>query len=58
MMKPQITPTWNALDQRLYRWVRVFARLAPGVTREQAKAALEPFYAGVLAARSRRPGVR
>jgi predicted permease len=48
MMKPQITPTWNALDQRLYRWVRVFARLAPGVTREQAKAALDPFYAGVL----------
>ena len=48
MMKPQITPTWNALDQRLSRWVRVFARLAPGVTRDQAKAALDPFYAGVL----------
>ena len=48
MMKAQITPTWNALDQRLSRWVRVFARLAPGVTREQAKVALEPFHAGVL----------
>jgi predicted permease len=48
MMKAQITPTWNGLDQRLSRWVRVFGRLAPGVTRDQAKAALDPFYAGVL----------
>ena len=32
MMKAQITPGWNGLDQRLYRWVRVFARLRPGVT--------------------------
>jgi predicted permease len=48
MMKARITPTWDALDQRLYRWVRVFGRLAPGVTRDQAKAALDPFYAGVL----------
>ena len=30
MMKAQITPTWNALDDRLCRWVKVFARLRPG----------------------------
>ncbi len=48
MMKAQITPTWNGLDRRLARWIRVFGRLAPGVSREQAKAALDPFYATVL----------
>ena len=39
MMKAQITPTWNALDERLWRWVRVFARLRPGVSADQARAA-------------------
>ena len=48
MMKPLITPTWDGLDDRLWRWVSVFARLKPGVTREQAKAALEPFFATVI----------
>ena len=48
MMKPMITPTWNALDERLWRWVRVFARLRPGVTNEQARASLEPFFKTVL----------
>src|SRR5207247_417809 len=37
MMKAQVTPGWNALDERLYRWVRVFGRLRPGVTSEQAR---------------------
>jgi len=48
MMKPQITPTWDALDERLWRWVRVFARLQPGVSREQAREGLAPFFHGVL----------
>jgi predicted permease len=48
MMKAQITPTWNALDQRLYRWVKVYARLRPGVTRERAQAVLLPFYQSTL----------
>jgi predicted permease len=48
MMKAQITPTWNALDERLYRWVKVYARLRPGVTRERAQAVLEPFYKTTL----------
>jgi predicted permease len=48
MMKAQITPTWNALDERLWRWVRVFARLRPNVTREQALASLQPFYKTLL----------
>jgi predicted permease len=44
MMKPHVTPGWNGLDERLSRWVRVFGRLRPGVTAEQAKAALEPVF--------------
>ena len=48
MMKPLITPTWDALDDRLWRWVSVFARLKPGVTGAQAKASLDPFFASVL----------
>ena len=48
MMKALITPTWDALDDRLWRWVSVFARLKPGVAGEQAKASLEPFFATVI----------
>jgi predicted permease len=48
MMKGQVTPGWNALDQRLRRWVRVFGRVRPGVTREQARAALEPAFQSEL----------
>jgi predicted permease len=47
-MKAQITPGWDALDDRRYQWVRVHARLGPGVTAEQARAALQPFYRSVL----------
>jgi predicted permease len=48
MMKRQITPGWNGLDERLFRWVRVFARLRPGVTREQAQGALQPYFTSLL----------
>ena len=48
MMKAQVTPGWNGLDDRLYRWVRVFARLRPGVTAEQARASLQPYFQKLL----------
>ena len=48
MMKAQVTPNWNALDERLWRWVRVFARLKPGVSAEQARVALEPYFRTLL----------
>jgi predicted permease len=48
MMKAQLTPGWNALDQRLYRWVQVFGRLKPDVTAEQAKAILSPYYKSLI----------
>jgi predicted permease len=42
MMKAQLTG-WDGLEERLFRWTRVFARLRPGVTAETARAALEPL---------------
>jgi len=48
MMKAQITPGWDALDDRRWRWVNAFGRLKPGITAQQAKASLQPFYHGIL----------
>ena len=58
MMKGQLTPGWNALDERLSRWVRVSARLRPGVTPEGAAASLGPFFRGRLEADHADPGFR
>ena len=48
MMKAQMTPNWDDMDNRRSRWVNVFGRLKPGVSREQALAALQPFFHGLL----------
>jgi predicted permease len=40
MMKAQMTPTFDGLKDRRYFWVQLMARLQPGVTREQASAAM------------------
>ena len=58
MMKAQLTPGWNALDERLNRWVRVTGRLRPGVTPEQAAASLRPYFRGRLEADIADPGFR
>jgi predicted permease len=47
-MKKQMTPGWNALEDRRTRWVQAFGRLKPGVSPEQAKASLQPFYKGLI----------
>ena len=44
MMKAQITPGWNELDDRRSKWLNVVARLKPGVTRKQAEAAINPLW--------------
>jgi len=44
MMKAQMTPTWNDLDNRRSRWLNVMARLKPGVSRTQAAAAMNVIY--------------
>ncbi|MGA8151836.1 MAG: ABC transporter permease [Terriglobales bacterium] len=38
MMKPEITPDWNDLDNRRSKWLNIFARLQPGVKLGQAQA--------------------
>jgi predicted permease len=48
MMKAQMTPTWNDLDNRKSRWVNIFARLKPGVTMTQADAGMQVLYKQIL----------
>jgi len=44
MMKAQMTPTWNDLDNRRSRWLTVMARLKPGISRKQSEAAMNVIY--------------
>ncbi|HWY70819.1 MAG TPA: ABC transporter permease [Terriglobales bacterium] len=44
MMKPQITPGWNDLDERRSRWLNAIGRLKPGMTLAQAEAGLAPLW--------------
>lgn len=44
MMKPAITPTWDALDDERDSWFYLFGRLKPGVTREKAEASIRVLY--------------
>ncbi len=52
-MQPQLGPAWLHIDGRRFRWVQVYARLRPPITRERAKAALDPLYASLLAGEAR-----
>jgi predicted permease len=40
MMKPEITPGWNDLDNHRSSWLNIFARLKPGENRAQAEAGI------------------
>jgi predicted permease len=44
MMKAAMTPTYDGLTERRYIWLNLMARLAPGVTREQAEAAMNVMF--------------
>ena len=44
MMKAQLTPTWNDLDNRRSRWLNIIGRLKPGFTAETAKTRLDLLY--------------
>ncbi|HTR36918.1 MAG TPA: ABC transporter permease [Bryobacteraceae bacterium] len=51
MMRPQLMPLMDEqldFNNRRTRWVNVFGRLKPGVSREQAQASLQPFFHGML----------
>ncbi len=58
MMKAQITPLWDAMKDRRWRWVNAFGRLKPGVTSKQAQAALQPFMHSMLAMEVQEPAFR
>jgi len=47
-MKAQVTPLWDALDDRRTRFVNAFGRLEPGVIMAQAEASMLPYFKGVL----------
>jgi predicted permease len=49
MMKAQLTPTWNDLDNNRSRWLQVFARLKPGVTIAQATSGMQVLFKQILA---------
>jgi predicted permease len=44
MMKAEMTPTWNDLDNRQSRWLHVVGRLKPGLTADTAKPQLDVVY--------------
>ena len=44
MMKSQMTPTWNDLDNRRSRWVTIMGRLKPGITAAAAGVPLDVVY--------------
>jgi putative ABC transport system permease protein len=49
MMKAQMTPTWNDLDNRRSRWLSIVARLKAGVSIERARAAMNVLYGQINA---------
>ena len=58
VMKAQMTPNWDDVDNRRSRWANVFARMKPGVTIEQVKATLQPFFHGLLDEEVRMPAFK
>jgi len=48
MMKPVVTPGWNALDDWNDYWLPVLGRLKPGMTIPRAEAGLQGLYRGLL----------
>ncbi|MGH9495051.1 MAG: ABC transporter permease, partial [Candidatus Sulfotelmatobacter sp.] len=44
MMKPQMTPGRNELEERSSIWLNIIGRLKPGLTREQAQAGIDPLW--------------
>jgi predicted permease len=48
MMKAEMTPTWNGLDDRRVLWLQLVGRLPYGISARRAQASLEPYYHGLL----------
>jgi predicted permease len=48
MMKAQMTPYWNGLDDPKDYWLQIVGRLKPGVSRREAERILAPTYHALL----------
>jgi predicted permease len=48
MMKAQITPFWDGLNERNDHWLTIMGRLKPGLSLAQAKELLQPIYRSIL----------
>jgi predicted permease len=48
MMKRVVTPEWDGLESRRMFWMHAIGRLRPGVTIEQARARLQPWFTRML----------
>jgi predicted permease len=48
MMRNEMSPLMNDLDSRRSMWLNVFGRLKPGVSRQQAEAAMNTFWRPIL----------
>ncbi len=48
MMKAQMTPYWNGLDDPKDYWLQIVGRLKPGVSRRDAERRLAPTYRALL----------
>lgn len=58
MMKAQMTPYWNGLEERRAQWVTAFGRLKPGITMQQARASLQSLMHGILELEVQAPALR
>ncbi len=47
-MREVLSPGWKVFDNRRAYWAYVFGRLKPGVSIEQARAALDPLYRATI----------
>ncbi len=58
VMKNQMIPLSDDINNRRSRFVNAFGRLKPGVTPEQAQASLQPFFHGILEMEVKQPAFR
>lgn len=49
MMKPEITPGWNELEDRRSKWLNIVGRLKSGLSPKQAQAGIDPLWHSIRA---------
>ncbi len=49
MMKPEISPGWNDLEERRSIWLNIIGRMKPGLTVRQAQAGIDPLWHSIRA---------